>query len=215
VASGLRFRSGARVSRSSGRVGQNAQGWRPHYTGPVDVIEAKAALRSELKARLRALPPEVIAHRSRLICAWLAPRVAVGTVLAFAPLADEVNLWPLLGPLAAAGRLVLPRVAETTLTLHRVGNLDSLRTGPLHLREPGPDTVQERIDDVDVALVPGLGFTRAGHRLGRGRGLYDRVLGGLRPGVPRIGVCFAEQVVEAVPLAPHDLLVTELVPAFR
>lgn len=181
----------------------------------MDVIEAKAALRSEIKARLRALSPEVTARRSRLICEWLAPRVEVGTVLAFAPLADEVNLWPILGPLAAAGRLVLPRVAEHTLSFHRVGNLDSLRAGPLHLREPGPDTVEERLDDVDVALVPGLAFTVAGGRLGRGRGLYDRVLGGLRPGVPRIGVCFAEQIVEALPLAPHDVLLTELVPAFR
>lgn len=174
----------------------------------------KTTLRAAIRARVRELGPEARAERSRFVRQWLAPRVESGTILAFAPLSDEVDLWPLLVTLSLSGRLVLPRVAGNTLVFGRVANLDSLRTGPLHLREPSPESRQVNPEDVDVALVPGLAFSPSGGRLGRGRGLYDRVLGALRPEVPRIGVCFVEQIVPELPMEPHDVTVTELVPEF-
>jgi 5-formyltetrahydrofolate cyclo-ligase len=54
--------------------------------------------------------------------------------------------------------------------------------------------------------VPGVAFTAAGHRLGQGGGWYDRFLSGLRPGVARIGVCFAECLVDELPTEAHDVI---------
>jgi len=65
--------------------------------------------------------------------------------------------------------------------------------------EPDPATI-------DLVVVPGVAFTAAGHRLGQGGGWYDRFLTGLRPGVARIGVCFAECLVDELPTEDHDVV---------
>jgi 5-formyltetrahydrofolate cyclo-ligase len=54
-----------------------------------------------------------------------------------------------------------------------------------------------------MILVPGRAFDRAGTRLGRGGGAYDRILAGLQ--APKIGVAFACQLVENLPREPHDV----------
>ena len=59
---------------------------------------------------------------------------------------------------------------------------------------------------VDLVVVPGVAFTASGHRLGQGGGWYDRFLSGLRPGVARIGVCFAECLVDELPTEAHDVI---------
>lgn len=64
--------------------------------------------------------------------------------------------------------------------------------------EPDPTSV-------DVVVVPGLGFTPAGDRLGQGGGWYDRFLSGLRADVQAVGVCFDVQLVDALPVEAHDV----------
>ena len=58
--------------------------------------------------------------------------------------------------------------------------------------------------DLDVVVVPGLAFTPGGDRLGQGGGWYDRLLPLLADDCVRIGVCFTEQLVEELPIEPHD-----------
>ena len=62
----------------------------------------------------------------------------------------------------------------------------------------------ESPEHIDVVIVPGVAFTEAGDRLGQGGGWYDRVLASVRPDCVAIGVCFVEQVVDAIPVEPHD-----------
>jgi 5-formyltetrahydrofolate cyclo-ligase len=58
----------------------------------------------------------------------------------------------------------------------------------------------------DIILAPLLAFDRFGGRLGQGGGYYDRTLAALRagPGVLAVGLGFAAQEVDEVPLGPHD-----------
>ncbi len=63
----------------------------------------------------------------------------------------------------------------------------------------------------DVVLVPGLAFTVGGERLGQGGGWYDRFLPEVRPDCTKIGVCFAPQVVESLPVEPHDVRLDHVV----
>ncbi len=55
-----------------------------------------------------------------------------------------------------------------------------------------------------LVVVPGLAFTPGGHRLGYGGGYYDRFLASLPPSAVTVGVCFHEQLVDDLPLDPHD-----------
>lgn len=57
----------------------------------------------------------------------------------------------------------------------------------------------------DVVIVPGLAFTRSGHRLGQGGGWYDRFLAGRRSDCVTIGVAFDLQIVETLPIDDHDV----------
>jgi 5-formyltetrahydrofolate cyclo-ligase len=57
----------------------------------------------------------------------------------------------------------------------------------------------------DVVVVPGLAFTADGERLGQGGGWYDRFLPGVRDDCTTIGVCFEPQLVDVLPVEPHDV----------
>ena len=57
---------------------------------------------------------------------------------------------------------------------------------------------------IDLVIVPGIAFTPAGQRLGRGRGYYDRLLPRLRNAY-KMGVCWPCQMVTAIPTEPHDM----------
>ena len=56
----------------------------------------------------------------------------------------------------------------------------------------------------DVVIVPGVAFTTDGHRLGQGGGWYDRFLPGVRDDCTTVGVGFAPQLVDTLPIEPHD-----------
>jgi 5-formyltetrahydrofolate cyclo-ligase len=59
----------------------------------------------------------------------------------------------------------------------------------------------------DAVIVPGLAFTPTGHRLGQGGGWYDRFLERVRDDCVTVGVCFHEQIVDELPMEPHDIAV--------
>ena len=58
---------------------------------------------------------------------------------------------------------------------------------------------------IDMVIVPGLGFTASGHRLGRGMGFYDRFLAQPEFIGFGCGLCFEEQVIPFVPMLDHDV----------
>ena len=74
-----------------------------------------------------------------------------------------------------------------------------MRKGRYDILEPDGEEWWEEPGGVDLVIVPGVAFDRAGNRLGHGKAYYDRFL---RPlAVRRVGVCFPFQLVDEV---PHD-----------
>ena len=59
--------------------------------------------------------------------------------------------------------------------------------------------------EIDLVVCPGVAFTADGRRLGRGRGYYDRYLGDPAFRGFRVGVCYAHQLVDDLPVEPHDV----------
>lgn len=85
-----------------------------------------------------------------------------------------------------------------------------LVTGPFGIRRPRAPQIYT--GEIDAVVVPGLGFTADGTRLGYGKGFYDRWLAA-HPVPCRIGLAYAAQVLKTLPSEAHDerldLLVTE------
>jgi 5-formyltetrahydrofolate cyclo-ligase len=174
----------------------------------------KDALRAEIRARLRSLPPDDRAKCSQEIvkqlCELAPMRKAVNPIL-FASLPSEPDLSGLPARLALRSFL-LPRVEEAELRIHRVETWDDLVRGRFQVNEP--HAMHHPVVDpssADLVLVPGVAFTRSGIRMGRGGGFYDRFLASLPAEIPRIGVCFHCQLVDQIPQETHDVPVDAVV----
>ena len=78
-----------------------------------------------------------------------------------------------------------------------------LELGHFGIREPRSQCARFSSDWLDLILAPGIAFDPQGRRLGRGKGYYDQLLGALRG--TRCGVAFDQQIVDEIPMAPHDM----------
>ncbi len=66
-------------------------------------------------------------------------------------------------------------------------------------------------ENIDLILVPGLAFSQDRHRLGRGGGFFDRLLAGRAEKAFKLGLCFSFQVLPAVPVEGHDIVMNAVV----
>jgi 5-formyltetrahydrofolate cyclo-ligase len=173
-------------------------------------LSNKSALRGELRQRVQALSAEERAQGSAGICERLIAQQAWGAaqaILFYAPTATEPDIRPLLAEAQARGkRVALPRFNSVTNSyvtcLVREAGHD-LVPGQFGIHEPAPYCPVIELKQLDLALVPGLGFTLSGCRLGRGKGYYDRLLAGFLGF--KCGVAFDCQVIRELPLESHDV----------
>lgn len=179
--------------------------------------ERKRALRSTLIAERARLSPEERADRSRIIAerAEKLEMVAGARLVAlYAPLGTEVDaleLARLLGGL----RAVYPRsvAGSRRLEFARCAPRDLVR-GPLGAREPPNDARAVDPGDIQCVILPGIGFSLDGFRLGRGGGYYDATLREM-PGARRVALAFDVQVLPEVPAEVHDVRLDALVTETR
>ncbi|OKL44063.1 5-formyltetrahydrofolate cyclo-ligase [Pseudovibrio exalbescens] len=171
-----------------------------------DLQKAKEAARKKALLQRRALTVQQRIERS-LEIALYADQLslpAAAKVAGFWPIRDEIDPRPLMSKLSERGaEICLPIVKGEELIFRKLGREDDLV--PAGFGTYGPD---ERAIEVapNVLLVPLAGFDRAGRRVGYGKGFYDRALTRLEKGGPvlAIGVGFACQELEQVPVEPHD-----------
>lgn len=181
-------------------------------------VKTKSELRVELRARMaRQTNLEAASHDITSRVLGLSVVQAAGAVLLYASLPWEPRTRDLWQALANQGkRTFFPRVIPGTndMELRAVRSWEELKPGSYRILEPDP-TVCPLImpDEVDLVLVPGIGFDRTGLRLGRGGGYYDRLLVRFPLETVRVGLFFSCQACETVPSELHDqklhLIVTE------
>ena len=174
------------------------------------IRDAKVALRDQVRAELRRMgSAERVAAsaQARVLLAAQAVWRAARAVLFYAPMPEELDVWPLLAEALSVGKEVfLPRFVAETRGYEACQILDpeaDVQAGQFRIREPGLHCAQLRSSRVDLVLVPGLVFDPRGQRLGRGRGYYDQLLQACR-GV-KCGVAFDQQITGEVPVEPHDV----------
>jgi 5-formyltetrahydrofolate cyclo-ligase len=170
----------------------------------------KHRLRKDMKAALAAMAAEDAAAASRAACAAavaLEEFRDARAVMLYSPIPGEVDCVPIARAAWGAGKIVLlPKVllAERRMTPVRwLSADDEMRVGSFGIGEPASGEAWP-IEEIDLIVVPAVAYDRAGRRLGRGGGFYDRFLAqsGLR--AVTCGLAFARQVVEELPAEPHD-----------
>jgi 5-formyltetrahydrofolate cyclo-ligase len=183
-------------------------------TADAALISAKQELRDGLLVQRRGLSA---AEQARISAAIVHTLVALpelshaGTVLLYAAQADEVDLAALAPTLVGRGtRIALPRVVGHELMpvvhdLHEGQAFDhGLTPGAFGILGPPEGAPVIGVDEVDLAVIPGVAFSPEGARLGRGGGFYDRLLVRLRPDCAVIGVCGEHSIVVGLPEEAHD-----------
>jgi 5-formyltetrahydrofolate cyclo-ligase len=170
----------------------------------------KRSLRSQLLAQRRAL-----SHDS-----WLASSLAAQLnllsldeyaqaecVALYAPAHNETDTGLILTAAFKAGKRVLyPAVCGHHMVFRRVEQVEELREGTFGILEPCPTGVDHQADEADLIVVPGVAFDLSGHRIGYGKGFYDRFL--QHPGrrAHLIGLCHDFQVTDsAIQTDIHDI----------
>lgn len=175
---------------------------------------SKSNLRTQIRERLKNISLAVRAVESMELCRRLEPQLqSARAILFYAPLPDELDVWPLLESLLKMPKVcALPAFDDATqfYTARRVKNLETdIFTGKFGVSEPLKTCDEILLNKFDLLLVPGVAFDLNGNRLGRGRGFYDRILSN-RSGI-KCGVGYDFQVFEKIPAEPHDATVDFIV----
>lgn len=188
-------------------------------TRPGPPGEERLRLRRELRARRQAITGAVRARKGRQLAARVAalgllrPGRRIGLYLATV---EEIDTAPLLNLALSHGCLVaLPRVVSRRhdrMRFHEHAGAvraTPVRRGAFGILEPQGGTVRAA-RELDVVFMPLVGFDAAGHRIGMGRGYYDRHFAFRlrlqhcrRPML--VGLAYAVQQVGSLPHAPHDV----------
>lgn len=147
----------------------------------------------------------------------LVSQLGARSLTCYLSVGDEPDTRPFLAWARNAGiEVLLPRSRDD-------GGLDwsrddgvNYRTGRFGIPEPaGAALAVDAIERVDLMLIPACAVDLAGHRLGWGRGFFDRALASLARRPPVFAVVFEADVVDTVPVEPHDEPVTGAVTPAR
>lgn len=167
----------------------------------------KIAYRLRRQQKDRAAVSRVILDRlfqskpyrtSRTILFYIGVRTEVSTI-------DHVDI-----ALSQEKNVFVPWCEGSELQLYQLKSIDELIPGLFGIPEPKQELRDDSsrrgsIDEVELAVVPGVAFGRDGSRLGNGRGYYDRLFGAITGPTIRAGVGFECQVFDQLPVDEHDI----------
>jgi len=183
-----------------------------------EISSEKQKLRLNLKNKLSRMRLPDIEFSNSIINENLINSLDKKTsILCYYPLLSEPDIKPSIKQwLAKKYTISLPRIEDENFQCYKINNLskDNLIKSSFGVWEPNPDSCELiSSESIDTILVPGLGFTQSGERLGRGGGFYDKFLATCKSRTKLIGICFKVQIIDILPREKHDHLVTNIITA--
>ncbi|XP_066446094.1 5-formyltetrahydrofolate cyclo-ligase isoform X1 [Eleutherodactylus coqui] len=188
---------------------------------------AKRALRAQLKQRLAVLSDLEKLQQSQAVTRKVLshPRYQTARRVAiFLNMTDEVQTEDIIRDIFRQDKLCFipryrPRSTQMDMVrLRSVEEINLLPVTPWNVRQPGEDDCREdalATGGLDLVLVPGLGFDKEGHRLGRGKGYYDtffeRYSCHLSHKPYTIALAFQEQICDSIPVTENDVEIDEII----
>lgn len=170
----------------------------------------KAVLRREIRQLKKAYTSEQLLEKSQIVLAKLEQNSLfqqAKKIMLYASLPDEVQTLDFIEKWKSEKRIILPTVIGDDIIPVELTKETAMTEGAFHILEPESHPY---LGDFDLIVVPGMAFDKCGHRLGRGKGYYDRFLS-KHPSTPTIGICFDFQVLPAIPTEPHDCVIGEVI----
>lgn len=176
------------------------------------MIVHKREIRERIRDAIARLSQTERTVQAEYICRNIVEHETVrraSIVAAFCSLPDEPSTTQLLHLLSASHTVVIPRIQGDHMEFCKYRQGETAR-GAFGIQEPKGDYIVPP-HMIDAIIVPGVAFTPAGHRMGRGKGFYDRYMS--QPGFNayKIGVCYNVQILDSLPVEQHDIIMDDVV----
>ena len=127
---------------------------------------------------------------------------------AYYPIGSEVLTQDIMQEALSEGKeIFLPKVVGKNIEFRKIMNLSNLENGSFDIMEPRNECPVD--NNLDVILVPTVGISPKGVRLGYGHGFYDRFLAENK--IKTISLTFEKQIVKNIPQSEHDVIIDWIV----
>lgn len=125
----------------------------------------------------------------------------------YAPAHNETDTALILAAAFQTGKRVLyPAVCGHQMVFRSVERIEELQEGAFGILEPCPTGTDHHADEADLIVVPGVAFDLSGHRIGYGKGFYDRFLHHPGRTAHLVGLCHDFQLIDRpIPADLHDI----------
>jgi len=171
----------------------------------------KVALRKHLlekrdatSAELREISSEEIHQNLKKIPAYTNSQ----NIACYFPIGSEINTHDIMLDILGQNKnLLLPRIVNDNLQFYIVSNLEKLEKGNFEIMEPKDSC--KKVEKIDCVLIPTVGVSKSGVRLGYGKGYYDRFLSLID--AVKISLTYLKQIVKSIPNDSHDVKIDWIV----
>jgi 5-formyltetrahydrofolate cyclo-ligase len=173
----------------------------------------KYSIRKSALAKRKAMSPEEVAQKSAQICTQFLSHIVLKDIHAihiFLPIThqNEVNTFLLIEKLRILHptiHIIVPKIIKGT---NEMLAIPFTKDCDIFINEWGiPEPSHQQIFDpkkIDLIIVPLLAFDLKGHRIGYGRGFYDKFLDACQPQILKIGLAFDTPTTEILAIESHD-----------
>lgn len=175
------------------------------------IEEDKKILRDHFRKRIRHQSMEARQSKSRIITDLVIDLPAYRksrTVMLYVALDEEVDTRAILERARQDHKVILLPVilaSSEELICAELKNSGRMKPGKYGIMEPEDWSEPFPLAELDLVIVPGLAFDKKNHRLGRGKGYYDRFLAKLDSKVSTLGLAYDVQLTEELPVSSHDV----------
>jgi 5-formyltetrahydrofolate cyclo-ligase len=177
-----------------------------------EIQEKKQEIRSNMAARLAALPPETLAQKTKAIenrlfefANFLEARIA----LLYTPINGEIDTSEIIHRSSMYNKIIILPAFDPIhqrTTLYKVDDVEKdLIPGPRGNLEPDPGRCKGvPLDCLDIAIIPGIAMDEKGARIGSGLGYYDRLIPDLPITTRKVGLISEDHILQVIPMESHD-----------
>ena len=171
----------------------------------------KAALRKHLLEKRDATSAELRDIASKRIHENLKKNssfIDAKNIACYSPIGSEVDTHDIMLNILEQGKnLLLPRIIDDNIQFYIVPNLEKLEKGSFEIMEPKDSC--EKAKKIDCVLIPTVGASKLGVRLGYGKGYYDRFLSSTN--AVKISLTYSKQIIKSIPSDLHDIKIDWIV----